>query len=165
MVDGSQLRARILAMDPGDQIKILIERHGVTQYGLAPTTARVLTAAGEQWVEPYELETLRLIVSAGEPWTLPAWEWLHRHVGRGWVPIINWSGGTEVGGCIVSGLPNAPTKAGRFSGPMIGMAADVVDHEGRALVGEEGEVPEGEEAPAEEGEAPEGEPAESDDEE
>jgi acetyl-CoA synthetase len=123
-----------------DRLWQLIERHGVTQFGLAPTTARVLAAAGEHCVEPYELDTLRLILSAGEPWTLPAWQWLHRHVGRGWRPIINWSGGTEIGGCIVSGFPNDTTLAGRFSGPQIGMAADVVDDSGNSIIDQAGEL-------------------------
>lgn len=123
-----------------DRIWQLIERHGITQYGLSPTTARTLAAAGERWLEPYDLSTLRVIVSSGEPWTLPAWRWLHRHAGRGRVPIVNWSGGTEVGGCIVAGYPDVATPAGRFSGPVLGMAVDVLDDDGRPLVGKAGEL-------------------------
>ncbi|WP_322754620.1 alpha/beta fold hydrolase [Frankia sp. Cas3] len=123
-----------------DRIWRFVERHGITQYALSPTTARTLAAAGEQWVAPYDLPTLRVILSSGEPWTLPAWRWLHRHVGRGRVPIINWSGGTEVGGCIVASYPDVATSAGRFSGPALGMAIDVVDDEGRSVSGELGEL-------------------------
>ena len=71
----------------------LIDSHRVTHWGLAPTTARMLAAAGERWVEPFALDSLRIMGSAGEPWTMPAWRWIHRHVGRGRVPIINFSGG------------------------------------------------------------------------
>jgi acetyl-CoA synthetase len=123
-----------------DRIWQVIERHGITQYGLSPTTARTLAAAGQRWVEQYDLATLRVIVSSGEPWTLPAWHWLHRHAGRGRVPIVNWSGGTEVGGCIVAGYPDVATPAGRFSGPALGMAVDVVDDDGRPVTGEVGEL-------------------------
>ena len=123
-----------------DRIWQLVGRHRVTQYALSPTTARTLAAAGERWVEPYDLVSLRVIVSSGEPWTLPAWRWLHRHAGRGRVPIVNWSGGTEVGGCIVAGYPDVPTPAGRFSGPALGMAVNVVDDAGRSVTGEVGEL-------------------------
>ena len=123
-----------------DRIWRFIERHGITQYALSPTTARTLAAAGERWVAPYDLPTLRIILSSGEPWTLPAWRWLHRHVGRGRVPIINWSGGTEVGGCIVASYPDVATAAGRFSGAALGMAIDVVDDAGRSVTGELGEL-------------------------
>jgi acetyl-CoA synthetase len=123
-----------------DRIWQVIERHRVTQYGLSPTTARVLAASGEGWTEPFALDTLRVMVSSGEPWTRPAWQWLHRHVGRGRVPIINWTGGTEVGGCILVGYPDVATPAARFSGPVLGMAADVVDDHGRPVIGAEGEL-------------------------
>jgi len=123
-----------------DRIWKLIESHQVTHWGLAPTTARLLAAAGPEWVAPYEMRSLRIMGSAGEPWTLPAWRWLHRHVGRGRVPIINFSGGTEVGGMLVTGYPNVSTPGGRFAGPALGIDADIVDENGRPLVGAEGEL-------------------------
>jgi acetyl-CoA synthetase len=123
-----------------DRIWKLIETHEVSHWGLAPTTARMLSAAGPDWVAPYELASLRIMGSAGEPWTLPAWRWLHRHVGRGRVPIINFSGGTEVGGMLVTGYPNVATSAARFAGPALGIDADVVDARGASLVGVEGEL-------------------------
>src|SRR5207237_6928686 len=121
-----------------DRLWKLIDTHRVTHWGLAPTTARMLAAAGAQWVEPYGLESLRIMGSAGEPWTLPAWRWLHRHVGRGRVPIINFSGGTEVGGTLVTGYPNVATAAARFAGPALGIDAAVVDERGAPLVGTQG---------------------------
>jgi acetyl-CoA synthetase len=123
-----------------DRIWKLIEAHRVTHWGLAPTTARMLAVSGPEWVAPYELASLRIMGAAGEPWTLPAWRWLHRHVGRGRVPIINFSGGTEIGGMLVTGYPNVATPGGRFSGPALGIDADVVDERGRSLVGAEGEL-------------------------
>ena len=118
----------------------LIERHQVTQYGLSPSVARSMADLGAAWVEPYELASLRVILSTGEPWTLSAWKWLHRHVGRGWRPIVNWSGGTEAGGPIVTGFPSETMEAMRFWGPQLGFAADVVDPNGRSVVGTEGEL-------------------------
>ena len=101
---------------------------------------RLLAAVGADWAAPYELPSLRIMASAGEPWTLPAWRWLHRNVGRGRVPIINFSGGTEVGGMLLTGYPNVATPGGRFAGPALGIDADVVDAWAVLLVGVEGEL-------------------------
>ena len=86
----------------------------------SPTTARMLAAAGEQWVEPFALDSLRIMGSAGEPWTMPAWRWIHRHVGRGRVPIINCSGGTEIAGMILSTYANVATPGGQLLGAGVG---------------------------------------------
>ena len=118
----------------------LVERHRLTHVGLSPTTARILAQGGDSWTEAADLESLRIIGSTGEPWTLPAWRWLHRAVGRGRVPIINWAGGTEVGGGILSGSPVVATDAGRFSSATLGMAADAVDDEGRSVIDTIGEL-------------------------
>ena len=123
-----------------DRIWSLIERHRVTQYGLAPTVARSLMAFGDRWVDGYGLESLRVIGSSGEPWTAPAWRWLHRTVGRGRVPIVNWSGGTEIGGPIVVCFPNEEAPECGFWGPQLGIDADVVDGAGAPLVGRPGEL-------------------------
>ena len=56
-------------------------------------------------------------------------------------PIINISGGTEVGGCIFTGTPNHPMNPGSFSRPALGVGADIVDMTGRSLPpGEIGEL-------------------------
>ena len=123
-----------------DRLWQLIERHQVTHVGIPPTVARLLSAAGDEWADRYEFSTLRIITSTGEPWTLPAWRWLHRHVGRGRVPIINWAGGTEVGGALLAGSPIVETPEGRFSGPALGKATDVVDELGAPVTDELGEL-------------------------
>jgi acetyl-CoA synthetase len=68
--------------------------------------------------------------------------WLFEQVGGGRCPIINCSGGTEIGACFLSPTPAIPIKACSLGGPALGMAMDVVDAEGRSLVqtGEVGEL-------------------------
>jgi hypothetical protein len=53
--------------------------------------------------------------------------WLFREAGKGKIPIINYSGGTEVSGGILMGNVLTSLKPAAFSGPSPGMAADVVD--------------------------------------
>jgi acetyl-CoA synthetase len=126
---------------PGaDRLWSLVERHGVTILGVSPTLARVLMRFGEEPVRKHDVSTLRLFGSTGEPWNPGPWLWLFETVGNGRLPIINYSGGTEISGGILMGNVMTPLKPGAFSGPAVGMAADVVDDVGRPVRGQVGEL-------------------------
>ena len=87
-------------------------------------------AHGEEPVRSHDRSSLRVLGSTGEPWNPDPWWWYFREVGEGRCPIVNYSGGTEVSGGIVSGNLLGPIKPASFSGPCIGTAADVVDEAG-----------------------------------
>ena len=126
---------------PGpDRIWSLVARHKVTHLGLSPTVIRALMAHGEEPVRAHDRSSLRVLGSTGEPWNPDPWWWYFRVVGDGRCPIVNYSGGTEVSGGIVSGNVIGPIKPASFSGPCIGTAADVVDQTGRSVHGEVGEL-------------------------
>jgi acetyl-CoA synthetase len=78
--------------------------------------------------------------STGETWNPGPWRWYFDEVGGGRCPIVNYSGGTETGGGIVSGLTIKPLKSCSFSGPVPGMAADVVNEQGEPILGAVGEL-------------------------
>jgi acetyl-CoA synthetase len=61
-------------------------------------------------------------------------------VGKGRTPIVNISGGTEIGGSLLSGSTYLPAKPASFPGPTLGVAVDVVDEAGRPVRGEIGEL-------------------------
>ena len=121
---------------PVDRLWSTIERERVSILGVSPTLVRALIPHGEPEAD---LSSLRVIVTTGEPWNPEPYRWLFERVGEGRVPIINCSGGTEVGACFLSPTPAIPIKACSLGGPALGMAMDVVDAEGRSLV-ESGEV-------------------------
>jgi acetyl-CoA synthetase len=126
---------------PGvDRVWDLVERHGVTCLGLAPTFVRAIMSHGDEPVLRHDLSSLRLMGSTGEAWNPGPWRWLFETVGRSKVPIINYSGGTEISGGIVLGNVLRPLKPCAFSGPPPGMAADVVDEAGEPLRGAVGEL-------------------------
>jgi acetyl-CoA synthetase len=115
------------------------ERHGVTHLGVSPTLVRALRAAGDDHATGHDLSALRILGSTGEPWNPEPYEWLMRVTG-GTRPIINISGGTEVGACLLAPYPVEPLKACALGGPCLGMAMDVLDDRGRSVRGTVGEL-------------------------
>jgi len=118
----------------------LVDRHKVTALGISPTLIRALRRYGDEIVHRHDLSSLRKFASTGEPWNPDPWMWLFQNVGRGKLPIINYSGGTEISGGIVMGNVLTPMKPCAFSAPLPGMAADVVDENGKSIRGKVGEL-------------------------
>ncbi|MCD2202166.1 AMP-binding protein [Halobacterium sp. KA-6] len=116
-----------------DRFWEMIDRHGVTQFGISPTAIRALRKYGDEWLEGHDLSSLRLLGSTGEPWDPESWEWFYEHVGNGEAPIINISGGTEVFGCFLMPMPIQPLKPCTLGGPGLGMDIDVVDEDGNSI--------------------------------
>jgi acetyl-CoA synthetase len=146
-ISGSLLRGASLVLYEGapdhpgpDRLWELVARHKVTHLGLSPTVIRALMAHGEEPVRAHDRSSLRVLGSTGEPWNPDPWWWYCRVVGDGRCPIVNYSGGTEVSGGIVSGNVMGPIKPASFSGPCIGTAADVVDEAGGTVRGAVGEL-------------------------
>jgi acetyl-CoA synthetase len=109
-----------------------VETERVTSLGLSPTLTRALLPHGDP---TSDLSSLRTFVTTGEPWNPEPYRWLFETVGRSRVPVINCSGGTEVGACFLSPTPIGPIKACSVGGPTLGMAMDVVADDGTSLVG------------------------------
>ncbi len=117
---------------PADRLWRLVEEERVSILGCSPTLIRALIPHGEP---QQDLSSLRIIVTTGEPWNPDPYRWLYERVGGGRCPIINCSGGTEVGACFLSPTPAIPIKECSVGIPTTGMAMDVVDDEGSSLVG------------------------------
>ncbi len=125
--------------DPG-RLWASVERHQVTMLGVSPTLIRSLKPRGDDWVRRHSRASLRVIGSTGEPWNPEPYEWLARTVGDGRLPIINISGGTEVGACFLAPYPVEPIRSCSLGGPCLGMDVDVFDPAGHPLRGEVGEL-------------------------
>lgn len=126
---------------PGpDRLWQMVSRHRVTALGVSPTLIRSLVKFGDEPVRKHDLSSLRCFASTGEPWNPDPWMWLFNTVGSGKLPIINYSGGTEISGGIVMGNPLTPLKPCAFSAPCPGIAADVFDENGRPVRNAVGEL-------------------------
>src|SRR5258705_5724197 len=101
---------------------------------------RALMPHGAEWVTRHDLSSHKLMAATGEPWNPEPYRWLFETAGKGRLLIINYTGGTEISGGILSCFPIAPIKPCSFAGPIPGMAADVYDDDGRAVRGQVGEL-------------------------
>ena len=105
--------------------------------GLSPTLVRSLIPKGEPRVD---LSSLRALCTTGEPWNPDPYRWLFEHVGGSRTPIVNISGGTEVGACFLTTVVTEPIKPVAVGFPALGQDMDVFDPGGAPVRGEVGEL-------------------------
>ncbi len=116
----------------------MIDRHGITTFGISPTAIRMLMRSGTGAIERRSLRTLRILGSTGEPWDPDSWWWYFEKVGGRRCPVINISGGTDIVGCFLIPLPIKELKPCSLQGPGLGMSVDVWNEEGTPVRGEVG---------------------------
>ena len=123
-----------------DRVWSICEKHGVTILGISPTLVRSLMPSGDEPIAKHDLSRLRILGSTGEPWNEDPYMWYFEKVGGGRCPVINISGGTEVGACFLSCFPITDIKPMTLRGPSLGMDVDVVDQDGQSVRGGVGEL-------------------------
>ena len=115
-----------------DRFWDIVEKYRVTILYTAPTAIRAFIKWGDQHPKAHDLSSLRLLGSVGEPINPEAWMWYHDVIGGGRCPVVDTWWQTETGGIMISPLPGAiPTKPGSATKPLPGIAAAVVDKEGK----------------------------------
>jgi acetyl-CoA synthetase len=117
----------------------LIERHRITHFGSAPTLIRGLAANAEVAMQG-DVSTVRLLITAGEGIDPEHFVWFQTAFGGGRRPVINYTGGTEVSGALLSSVVVKPIVPSGFNTASPGVAVDVVDAEGMPLVDAIGEL-------------------------
>jgi acetyl-CoA synthetase len=118
----------------------IVERHRVSMFGVSPTLIRALKPHGDELPAACDLSSVRVFGSTGEPWNDDPYRWLSETVGKQRVPIINFSGGTEVGGAFLAPFVVEPIKPCSLGGPSLGMDVDVFDASGKPIRNELGEL-------------------------
>lgn len=111
-----------------------VEKMKVNQFYTAPTAIRALMAYGNEYVNKYDLSSIKVLGSVGEPINHEAWEWYHEVVGKGKSPIVDTWWQTETGGIMISGLGDLSPQKATFAGyPLPGIQPCLVDKEGNEL--------------------------------
>jgi acetyl-CoA synthetase len=122
-----------------DRFWALIAKYKVTIFYTAPTAIRAFVKWGDQWPNAHDLSSLRLLGTVGEPINPEAWIWYHKVIGKERCPIVDTWWQTETGMIMIAPLPGAiPTKPGSATKPLPGVAADIVDRQGRSMPANQG---------------------------
>jgi acetyl-CoA synthetase len=122
---------------PRDRLWRLVESERATMLGISPTLVRALIPNGDPTAD---LSSLRTITTTGEPWNRDPYLWLFEKVGSRRAPIVNISGGTEVGACFLTTCITEPIKPVALGFPALGLDLDVFDEKGLSVRGEVGEL-------------------------
>lgn len=121
--------------DPG-RFWAVVDKWKVNQFYTAPTAIRALMAQGEEWVENYDLSTLRILGSVGEPINPEAWKWYFEYIGKQKCPIVDTWWQTETGGILITALPYAiDQKPGSAALPFFSVQPAILNEEGKELSG------------------------------
>lgn len=113
-----------------------VEKLKVNQFYTAPTAIRALMAFGDEYVNRYDLSSIKLLGSVGEPINEEAWEWYHKVVGKGRCPIVDTWWQTETGGIMISGLGGLSPMKPSFAGyPLPGIQLCLMDGNGKEIEG------------------------------
>jgi len=110
-----------------DRLWKMLSDYKATIFGISPTAVRLFKKNNVEPLKLFSLDKLKNIPTTGEPLDEDSWRWLYEKVGNKKIPIMNLSGGTEIGGAMLSVFPGMKLKPSTVGIPVPGMNLDVVD--------------------------------------
>ncbi|MFM1878184.1 MAG: hypothetical protein RLZZ241_1050, partial [Bacteroidota bacterium] len=114
----------------------VVEKHRVTQFYTAPTAIRSLAKESLDYIEKYDLSSLKILGSVGEPINEEAWHWYNNNIGKNQCPIVDTWWQTETGGVMISPIPFVtPTTPTFATLPFIGVQPALMDDAGQEIKG------------------------------
>ncbi|WP_028377258.1 acetate--CoA ligase [Leeuwenhoekiella sp. MAR_2009_132] len=114
----------------------IVEKHKVTQFYTAPTAIRALAKEKIEYVEKYDLSSLKILGTVGEPINEEAWHWYDENVGKKKCPIVDTWWQTETGGIMISPIPYSTPAIPTFATlPLPGIQPALMDEAGKEIKG------------------------------
>ena len=114
----------------------VVEKHRVNQFYTAPTAIRALAKQGLEFVEKYDLSSIKVLGTVGEPINEEAWHWYNDSIGDKKSPIVDTWWQTETGGIMITPLPFVtPTKPTYATLPFPGIQPALMDEQGNEIKG------------------------------
>ncbi|MEY3452031.1 MAG: hypothetical protein RL711_1859, partial [Bacteroidota bacterium] len=114
----------------------IVEKLKVNIFYTAPTAIRALEAFGLEFVNKYDLSSLRALGSVGEPINVEAWNWYNDYIGKGNCPIVDTYWQTETGAFMITPIAGiTPTKPAYATLPLPGVQLAIMDAEGKEILG------------------------------
>lgn len=114
----------------------VVEKHKVSQFYTAPTAIRALAKEKLEFVDKYNLSSIKVLGTVGEPINEEAWHWYNDNVGKKKSPIVDTWWQTETGGMMISPIPYlTPTKPTYATLPLPGIQLALMDENGQEIKG------------------------------
>ncbi len=116
----------------------IAEREGINVFG---TSARYIASIEKVRVKParFDLSRVRTVLSTGSPLSPESFRYIYRDF-KPDVCLSSISGGTDIISCFALGSPALPVYEGELQCPGLGMDVHIFNDEGKAVVGEKGEL-------------------------
>jgi len=127
-----------LEFPDNNRIWDMLSYYKVTIFGISPTAVRLFKKNNITPLDLHPLDHIKNIPTTGEPLDKDSWNWLFEKVGNKKIPIMNLSGGTEIGGAMLSVFPGMNLKHSTVGIPVPGMNLDVVDDDCNSVKNQNG---------------------------
>ncbi len=122
----------------GEGFTNFVEHTGVTMLGVVPSLVRAWRNSGA--CDDADWSGIEVFSSTGEPSNREDYLWLMNRAGYR-APVIEYCGGTEIGGGYITGSVVQPASPATFSTPALGLDLVLLDEDGSEVgVGTDGEV-------------------------
>ena len=110
-----------------------------TLFGTSAKYIDAIKKAGLRPGKTHDLANIRAVLSTGSPLAPDSYEYIYEAV-KSDVHLVSMSGGTDICGCFVLGVPTRPVYVGEMQGPALGFAVEVFDETGKPLSHGKGEL-------------------------
>ena len=124
--------------DPGVLWRIA-EEEGISVFGTSAKYLAALEKAGYVPADCHDLSHLRAVLSTGSPLVEESYDYVYRSIKQD-LQLSSISGGTDIISCFALGSPISAVRRGELQVRGLGMAVEIRNDEGEAVVGEKGEL-------------------------
>ncbi|MBC3374886.1 acetoacetate--CoA ligase [Pseudomonas sp. SWRI92] len=125
---------------PGpERLLALIDQQRISVFGTSPKYLAALESQGIKPRQAHDLSSLRTILSTGSALAPHSYDYVYRDF-KADVCLASMSGGTDIVSCFVNGNPLSAVRRGEMQGKSLGMAVQVWNEAGEAVIGEKGEL-------------------------
>jgi acetoacetyl-CoA synthetase len=111
----------------------------ISVFGTSAKWLALAEKAGLQPIDTHDLADLEAVLSTGSPLAAHSFDYVYSSVKRD-VRLSSISGGTDIISCFAGGNPIGPVYRGELQKRSLGMKVEIFDEQGRAVVGEPGEL-------------------------
>ncbi len=117
----------------------LIQKYGITIFGVSATYLHTLMGQGLKPKEQYDLSSLREISQTASTLSPEGFEWCYNQIKED-LYFNSISGGTDINGCFAGALPILPVYSGELQGKALGMKVQAYDTEGKPVKDQQAEL-------------------------